>query len=61
MDFLELANAFIERRNRPATLDEAEQVIDALWRLLQACREQRELNFSNSSLPIAYASLRNCH
>lgn len=48
---MELAHAFIERPKRPATLDEAEQVIDALWCLLQACREQLELNSSNSSLP----------
>jgi hypothetical protein len=48
---MDLANTFVERPGRPATLDEAEQVIDALWRLLQACREQLELNSSNSSLP----------
>jgi len=48
---MDLANTFVERPGRPATLDEAEQVIDTLWRLLQACREQLELNSSNSSLP----------
>jgi transposase len=48
---MELANAFIERPKRPASLDEAEQVIDALWRLLQDCRERLELNSGNSSLP----------
>jgi len=48
---MDLVNAFVERPKRPATLDEAEQLIDTLWRLLQACREQLELNSSNSSLP----------
>ncbi len=36
---------------RPATLAEAEQLIAALWRLLQDCREQLALNSSNSSRP----------
>jgi hypothetical protein len=45
---MDLANTLIER---PATLDEAEQVIDTLWCLLQAYRERLELNSSNSSLP----------
>ena len=54
---MELANAFIERPKRPATLDEAEQVIDALWRLLQACRKQLDLNSSNSSLPPSHDRL----
>ncbi len=48
---MDLANAFIEPPKRPATLDEAEQIIAALWRLLQDCREQLALNSSNSSLP----------
>ena len=48
---MDLATAFIEPPKRPATLDEAEQIIDALWRLLQDCREQLALNSSNSSLP----------
>jgi len=48
---MDLANAFIEPPKRPATLDEAYQIIEGLWRLLQDCREQLALNSSNSSLP----------
>ncbi len=48
---MDSANAFIEPPQRPATLDEAEQIIAALWRLLQDCREQLALNSGNSSLP----------
>jgi hypothetical protein len=48
---MELANAFLEPPQRPSTLDEAVQIIDALWRQRQACREQLALNSSNSSLP----------
>jgi len=48
---MDLVNAFLEPPQRPATLDEAVQIIDALWSQLQACREQLGLNSSNSSLP----------
>ena len=48
---MDLAHAFLEPPPCPATLDEAVQIIDALWRLLQDCREQMALNSSNSSRP----------
>ena len=48
---MDLANAFLEPPKRPSTLDEAVQIIDALWRQLQECREQLGLNSSNSSRP----------